>query len=158
MNPSAILMNGLWAALFAAAMGILLTAPARYLVPTFLCGFTGRVVRDVLMSVGMSQNLSTVVAAAVLVGLAAAIVRRQRVSPVVLICAVLPLGAAVPMFNIMLDLIKVSSLQGDALSAASVALIANAGKAFAGTLAIALGLGTGFAIVHLFQREHAGGV
>jgi hypothetical protein len=40
----------------------------------------------------------------------------------------------------------------------SVALIANTGKAFAGTLAIALGVGTGFAIIRLFKREEAKGV
>ena len=64
-----------------------------------------------------------------------------------LICGVLPLGSAVAMFNMIFDLMRVSSLKGEALSAASVALSANAGKAFTGTLAIALGLATGMAIV-----------
>ena len=59
--------NSLWAAIFATGMGILLTAPFRYLVPTFLCGFAGRFVRDISMGWGMSQNWSTVVATAVLV-------------------------------------------------------------------------------------------
>ena len=72
-----------------------------------------------------------------------------------LICGVLPLGSAVAMFNMILDLMKVSSLSGEALSAASVALIANAGKVFTGTLAIALGLGAGMAIVQFVRREEA---
>jgi uncharacterized membrane protein YjjB (DUF3815 family) len=49
MHLSTILMNSLWAALFATGLGILLTAPLRYIVPTFLCGVAGRFVRDVCM-------------------------------------------------------------------------------------------------------------
>ncbi|MGB7946881.1 MAG: threonine/serine exporter family protein, partial [Candidatus Binatia bacterium] len=148
MDVSTILLNSFWAALFATGLGILLTAPFRYIVATFLCGFSGRFVRDVLMmSWGMSQNWSTVVAAAVLVLVAVAMVKQHKISPVVLICGVLPLGAAVAMFNVIFELMKVSSLEGEALSAASVALSANTGKAFIGTLAIALGLGAGVALV-----------
>lgn len=155
MNFSTILLSSLWAALFAAGMGILTTAPFRYIVPTFLCGFAGRFVRDVLMGWGMSQNLSTMVAVVVVVLLAAAFIGRHRVAPVVLICAVLPLGAAVAMFNMIFELMRVSSLKGEELSAASVALSANTGKVFTGTLAIALGLAAGMAIVKLFRREEA---
>jgi uncharacterized membrane protein YjjB (DUF3815 family) len=155
MDFSTILLNSLWAALFATGLGILLTAPFRYIVATFLCGLAGRFVRDVLMGWGMSQNWSTVVAAAVLVLVAVAMVRHHRISPVVLICGVLPLGAAVAMFNVIFELMKVSSLKGEALSAASVALSANTGKVFTGTLAIALGLGAGVAIIRLFKREEA---
>jgi uncharacterized membrane protein YjjB (DUF3815 family) len=155
MNIPTILLNSLWAALFATGMGILLTAPLRYIGTTFLCGFAGRLVRDVLMGWGLSQNWSTAVAVAVLVLVAAAIAQRQRISPVVLICAVLPLGAAVAMFNVILELMKVSSLKGEALNASSVALTANAGKAFAGTLAIAVGIAAGMAIVRLIRRDDA---
>jgi uncharacterized membrane protein YjjB (DUF3815 family) len=155
MNLSTILMHSLWAALFATAMGILLTDPFRFILPTFLCGFTGRFVRDVLMGRGMSQNWSTLVASAVLVLVGVAIIRRNRISPVVLICGVLPLGAAVAMFNVIFDLMKVSSLNGEALSGASVALSANLGKVFTTTLAIALGLGAGIAIVRLLRRVEA---
>ena len=158
MNLSTILVNSLWAALSATGTGILLTAPLRYLIPTFLCGFAARFVRDALMGWGMGPTGSTVVAAAVVVVIAVTIVDRHKISPVVLISGVLPLGAAVAMFNMILDLIKVSSLTGEALNAASVSLIANTGRAFAGTLAIALGLGAGFAIVRLFKRDEADGV
>ena len=47
---------------------------------------------------------------------------------------------------------------GDALTAASVALSANFGKAFTGTLAIALGLAAGMAIIRLVKRQDAEGV
>ncbi len=49
MHLSTILLNSLWAALFATGLGMLLTAPLRYIVHTFLCGFVGRFVRDVCM-------------------------------------------------------------------------------------------------------------
>ncbi len=153
MDLLAILMNSLWAGLFAGGMGILLTAPPRFIVPAFLCGFAGRFARDVFMSWRMSQNWSTAVAAAVVVLVAVAVIRRHVVSPVVVISGVLPLGAAVAMFNAIIELMKVSSLKGEALSEASVALSANMGKVFTTSLAIALGLGTGIAIVRLFRRE-----
>ena len=153
MNLFGILTNGLWAGLFASGWGILLTAPGRYILPAFLCGFAGRFARDVSMTWGMSQNWSTAVAAAVVVLIAVAIIRRSVVSPVVLITGVLPLGAAVAMFNAIIELMKVSSLKGEALSASSVALSANAGKVFTTSLAIALGLGAGIAIVRFFRRE-----
>ena len=132
---------------------MILTTPARALVSCFVCGFMGRCVRDLCMGGGLSQNWATAVAAAVVALLAVAIVRRQTISPVVLICGVLPLGSAVAMFNMIFDLMRVSSLTGEALSAASVSLSANAGKAFTGTLAIALGLGAGMAIARFVRRE-----
>jgi hypothetical protein len=101
----------------------------------------------------MSQNWSTAVAAAVVVLVAVAVIRRHVVSPVVVISGVLPLGAAVAMFKAIIELMKVSHLEGEALSEASVALSANMGKVFITSLAIALGLGTGIAIVRFFRRE-----
>ena len=153
MDLLAILINSLWAGLFASGLGILLTAPLRYIAPAFLCGFAGRFARDAFMSWGMSQNWSTAVGAAVVVLVAVAIIRRLGVSPVVLVSGVLPLGAAVAMFNAIVALMNVSHLEGEALSGASVALSANMGKVFTTSLAIALGLGAGMAIVRLFRRE-----
>ena len=153
MELWAMLMNSLWAGLFASGLGILLTAPPRYLVPTFLCGFSGRFARDEFMSWGLGPNWSTAVGAAVVVLVAVAIIRRPGVSPVVLVSGVLPLGAAVAMFNAIVELMKVSSLKGEALSGASVALSANLGKVFATSLAIALGLAAGIAIVKFFRQE-----
>jgi uncharacterized membrane protein YjjB (DUF3815 family) len=153
MDLSVILMNSLWAGLFAGGLGILLTAPPRYIVPAFLCGFVGRLARDALMSWGMSQNWSIAVAAAVVVLVAVAIIRRHLVSPVVLISGVLPLGASVAMFNAIEKLMMVSSLKGEALSGASIALSANIGQVFTTSLAIVLGLGAGMAIVRLFRGE-----
>jgi uncharacterized membrane protein YjjB (DUF3815 family) len=153
MNLPGMILNSLWAAVFAASLAVLLTAPAQYLLATLVCGFCGRFIRDVCMGLGLTQDWSTVVAAAAVAVLAGLIVRRSRVPPVVLICAVLPLGAAVAMLNMLYDLMRVSFLKGEALEAASVTLSANAGKAFTGTLAVALGLVVGMTAVRLLARE-----
>ena len=155
MDLPSILVTSLWAALYATGLGILLTAPVRYLIPTFLCGFIGRAVRDVCMGWSLSQNWATVIAATVVVLVAVATTRRHAVSPVVLICAVLPLGAAVAMFSLIFALLQASSSTGEALDAASLALSANLGKVFTTYLTIALGLGAGLAIVRLFRGEEA---
>ncbi len=107
------------------------------------------------MAAGLSQNWATVIAAAAVVLVAVALIRRHTVSPVVLVCGVLPLGATVAMFKLMLALMQVSSLTGEALTAASVALTANLGNVFTTSLAIALGLGAGLVVVRLFRREEA---
>lgn len=153
MDFSAIFMNSLWAGLYAAGQAILLTAPLRYVPGTVLCGFAGRWVRDVLMIWGLSQNWSTVAAAATVVLVAVTMIRDHGVSPVVLISGVLPLGAAVAMFNAIIQLMKVSSQSGEALSASSVILSASIGRAFTTSLAISLGLGIGIAVTRLLRRE-----
>jgi uncharacterized membrane protein YjjB (DUF3815 family) len=147
------LFDSFWSGLFAGGLGILLTAPPGYLVPTFICGFAGFFTRNLLMSLGLNQNWSTAVASCAVVLVGAAIIRRHVVSPVALIAAVLPLGPSMPTFNAILDLMRVSSLKGEALNAASVSLIANTGLAFTQSLAIALGLAVGITIMRLIRRE-----
>ena len=153
MVLSAILMNALWAALFATGLGVMLTAPVRYLVAAFACGFLGRGLRDVCTGLGLNVNWATVIAAAVVVLAAVAITRRRGVSPVVLICGVLPLGAAVAMFNLIFATMQISSATGDKLASASVALTANAGKVFTTSVAIAIGLAVGIAVERLVKRQ-----
>ncbi len=153
MNLLALALPSLWAALFATGLAVRLTAPVRYLVPTFICGFVGRGMRDVCMASGLSLGWATVIAAAVVVLVAVTMVRRHTVSPVVLVCGVLPLGATVAMFNLILDLMQVSSLTGEALTRVSVALTANLGKVLITSLAVAIGLGAGMVIVGLFRRD-----
>ena len=153
MDLSVIIINSLWAGLFAGGLSVLFTAPPRYIPTAFLCGFAGRCVRDAFMSWGLTQNWSTVVAAAVVVLVAVAVIRGHVVSPVILVAGVLPLGAAVAIFNAIIELMKVSSLSGEALSGSSVALSANVGKVFTTSLAIAVGLGAGMAVVRLLRRE-----
>jgi uncharacterized membrane protein YjjB (DUF3815 family) len=148
-----ILTDSLWAGLLAGGLGIIFTAPRRYLIPAFFCGFAGRFTRNILMSWGLTQNWSTVVAAAVLVLVAASTIRRHVVSPVVLVSGLIPLGAALAMFKAIMALMRISSLKGEALSEASDVLNANVGAVFTTSLAIALGLAVGMAIVRLARRE-----
>jgi hypothetical protein len=104
------------------------------------------------MNTGLNQNWSTVVAAAIVVIVAAALIRKREVSPVVLITGVLPLGATVAMFNMISELMRVSSLTGDSLNVSSVAFVSNMGKAFTTSLAIAVGLAGGIYIAELLRR------
>jgi uncharacterized membrane protein YjjB (DUF3815 family) len=155
MDLTSIFTDSLWAALFAVGLGVRLTAPLQYLVPTFLGGFAGRLVHSLLVQGGMGRDWATVLAAAAIVVVAVATTRRHRVSPIVLICGVLPLGAAGAVFGAVFELLKVSSAEGEALEAAALAWMANASRAFTGTMSIALGLGAGMTIARLFDREKA---
>jgi uncharacterized membrane protein YjjB (DUF3815 family) len=151
MDLASICKESLWAALFAVGLGVRLTAPLQYLIPTFVGGFAGRLVHSLLVQGGMGRDWATVLAAAAIVAVAVATTRRHRVSPIVLICGVLPLGAAGAVFRAVFELLKVSSTQGEALNAAAVAWIAQASRAFTGTMAIALGLGVGMIITRLLD-------
>jgi hypothetical protein len=153
MDVSAIMMHSFWAGLFATGLAGMLSAPIAYLIPSFVCGFAGRCVRDICVAGGLSLNWATVIAALMVVLIAAAIIRRRTVSPVVLICGVLPLGAAVAMFNLIFALMRVSASKGAALSADSAALNVNFGEVFVTSLSIVVGLGAGMAIARLFRRE-----
>jgi uncharacterized membrane protein YjjB (DUF3815 family) len=152
MDLASIFRDSLWAALFAVGLGIRLTAPLQYLVPTFLAAFSGRLVHALLVHGGIGRDWATVLAAAAIVVVAVATTRRHRVSPIVLICGVLPLGAAGAVFRAVFELLKVSSAEGEALNAAALAWIAQASRAFTGTMAIALGLGVGITIARLLDR------
>ena len=56
---SAVLLGGLWSGLLAGALGVLFTAPRRYLVAAFVCGWVGRCVRDLSVAWGVSHNWSS---------------------------------------------------------------------------------------------------
>jgi uncharacterized membrane protein YjjB (DUF3815 family) len=153
MDLASIFRESLWAALFALGLGVRLTAPLQYLLPTFLSGFAGRLVHSLLVRGGMGRDWATVLAAAAIVAVAVATTRRHRVSPIVLICGVLPLGAAGAVFSAVFELLKVSSAEGEALNATALAWIAQASRAFTGMMAIALGLGVGMIITRLLDRR-----
>jgi uncharacterized membrane protein YjjB (DUF3815 family) len=150
---SAVLLSSLWSGLLALGLGVLFTAPRKYLVAAFVCGWAGRCVRDLGIAGGVSHNWSTMLAAAVVVLAAVAIIHRHQVSPVVLICAVIPLGGSVATFNLIFALIRLSTAVGDARNEYSLAFTSNLASAFTTFLAVALGLGAGMAIVRLLRRE-----
>jgi uncharacterized membrane protein YjjB (DUF3815 family) len=153
MDLPGILIYSLWSGLFGAGLAILFTAPANRLLAAFVCSFAGRLVRDLFIAWGVGSNWSTLIAAAVVVLVAVAFVRRQKLSPVVLICAVLPLAGSVSMFNMIFELRKLSTARGEALTAASIAFTSNLAKVFVTSLSIALGIVAGMAIVQLFNRN-----
>jgi len=153
MDLSAILINSFWSGLVAGGVSVLFTAPPQFVPLALIGGFAGRCARDICLSWGLTQNVSVFIGALVVVLIAVAVARRHVVSPVVLIAGVIPLGAAVAMFNVIIGLMKISSLSGEAQTVASVALSANVGTVVTTTLAIAVGLGIGMAIVRSFQRE-----
>lgn len=152
MNVTAAALTCFHAGIFASAIAVILTAPPRYLLPAFLCGFAGRLARDVAQGLGMGPNWATGCAAAVVVLVAVLSIRRHLVSPVVLVTGVLPIGAALATFHAIIGLMKVSTLEGAALDSASAAMVGHMGKAFTTSMAIALGLGAGMAVVRLFRR------
>ncbi len=143
----AALPNALCAAAMAAAFAVVFTAPLRYIVPSFCCGLAALLARDLLASGGLNVHWATVVAAIAAVIAAVALTPRHAVVPVVLITAVLPLGAAATVFNALIELLRVSSLEGAALVDASARLSASLGKAFTTFVAIALGLQIGISFV-----------
>jgi uncharacterized membrane protein YjjB (DUF3815 family) len=149
MGLSAMAVNSFWAGIVASGMAIIFTLPFRYIMPSFVCGFAGRLARDLLVSWGAGMNWSTAVASAVVVLAAVALIRRNDLSPAVLITGVLPLGAALSMFDAIIGLMKVSVFTGEALAAETVTLSANIGKVITTSLAMALGLAIGLAIVRL---------
>ena len=153
MRLDPIIVNVLAAGISAMCMAVLMTAPPGHLLSTFFCGMAGRVIRDVLIAAGWTAAWATAFAAAAVVLVAGAILRRRTVSPVVLISAVLPLGATASMFNAIVHLMRVSSLEGEALSKAADSLIADIGRVFSTSLAIAVGLGAGIVMMRAIRKE-----
>lgn len=154
MSIENILIDGLWSALFATAMSIRNSTPYKYILPTFISGIIAVCTRDLLQNTGLSTNWSTLFAAFMIVISSGLFIRSQRVPPVVLVCAVLPLWASVSMFSMLDDLRKVSLLSGEALNKAAIDLSANTAIVFVITVVIALGFAAGLVVLKLiFRRE-----
>jgi uncharacterized membrane protein YjjB (DUF3815 family) len=138
---------------FASALAIILTAPSRYLVSAFICGIAGRLSRDALLGFGFGPGWATAAASAIVVLVAVALLRDREMPPVVLISGVLPLGSAVAVFNAIVNLMKVPSLKGEALSRATDAVNGDVGKVFVTSLAIAIGLTVGTGAMRVIRRQ-----
>jgi len=151
-----MLLNSMWAGLFAAALAIVLTAPSQAIVPSLLCGFAARLIRNVLIGWGLSSSAAVVVAAAACTLLAIALANRRRnFSLIALVTGVLPLGAAVALFNSIKGILIISSLKEQALMTASAQLSSNLSAVFTTTLAMVLGIGVGFLIARVFNLDRA---
>lgn len=153
MNLEMILINSLWAALFAAAMTIIFSAPLWTLGPSFLSGFVARLVRDVLLGAGVGTTVSILISATLVVGLSVGLMRRQAVAPVVAVSGLIPLGAATALLRAIVGLLRLPSLKGVELSEASVSLMSNLAIGFDTTLAIAIGFWLGMVLVGLLEKK-----
>jgi uncharacterized membrane protein YjjB (DUF3815 family) len=152
MDLTAILLNSMWSAIFAAGMAVVFSTPYWALLPSFCCGFIARLARDLLMAWGANQNLATFVAAAVVIFIAVSFVRRPGVSPIVMLAGIIPLGAAGALFRAIVGFLQVSSLKGEGLSA-PVALISNLSVVFTTTAAIGLGAWIGYLAGQSVRRD-----
>jgi uncharacterized membrane protein YjjB (DUF3815 family) len=153
MDIASPLTNSILAGVFAAALGVGLTTAPNALIPSFFCGFAGRFVRDILIGQGVSLAVAVSVAAAVCVVVAALQVREQQnISMVALVTGVLPLGAAVALFDLIENVVALATLKGDALTRPTLQLAADVGTVVITTSAIALGLLVGFVVTAPLRR------
>jgi uncharacterized membrane protein YjjB (DUF3815 family) len=151
MDVTPMIVNSIWAGFFAAALAVVLTAPSQAIVPSLLCGFAARFTRDVLIGWGLNPSAAVVVAAAACVLLAIVLASRRRNFPLIaMVSGVLPLGAAVALFNSIKGILSISTLKEHALTTASAQLSANLSIVFTTTLAIVLGIGLGLLIARVF--------
>jgi uncharacterized membrane protein YjjB (DUF3815 family) len=111
----------------------------------------------VLVGYGLTPHASVVIAAAVCVAVSTIVVKRgQDQSAIALVTGILPLGASVALFNAIVGTLKMASLKGDALTAASAQLLANVTDVLVTTLAIVFGLLAGYVLLWPFKpREKA---
>jgi len=101
----------------------------------------------------MGPILATAVAAAAVVITATALVRRSGVSPIVMLSALVPLGAAGPFFNAIVDFLQLSSAKGAAFNTVPVKLIVDLSRVFTTFLAIAVGAWVGIALSRMTRLE-----
>lgn len=161
MTIASLLMSGVWAGLLSGAFVVLFAAPLPFLAAAASLGFVARVLRDVLTQAGATSLLATFCAAAAVVFVTRAVlpIRRPGVTPVVLVSALIPLGAAKPFFEAIIGLVRTPSLKGDALAAAPSALMADVAAVVTMTLAVALGVAVGALVAegirYLIPSENA---
>ena len=152
MEITSILYYSALSGLSACAIGLIFTAPLRFLPSIYVCGFTARFIRDLCVSWDVSMSISTALAAIALVAAAFILLKEHEVSPVVLISGVMPLGVTVEIMRMITGLLRISSTTGDAQSKAAIVFISNFSIVFTTLLAIAFGLAAGISIMRLFRK------
>lgn len=150
-----IIVSSLWAGLFSAALAIIFSAPTQSLWRCFVAGFAGYLVRCAMLASGSTLDLASLVAAALVVLVAVALVRRANVSPAVMVSALLPLGSAGALFRVLYDFLRLSRLPENQLDDVSQDLVVNISRVFTGTLALAIGVSAALLLVRFVMRRHA---
>jgi hypothetical protein len=153
MIPTALLSDGAWAGLFAAAMAIVSAAPYSGLLPSFCGSFVARFARDALVAAGVDLNWATLIAAALVIFVAAVLIRRPVVSPVVMVSALVPLGAALPFFRAIADFLRIPSMTAEGVALLPQTMLSNLGKVFTTTVAIGAGASVAIYLVRALRRE-----
>jgi hypothetical protein len=147
MTPETLLLS-LWSGLAAAVMGVIFSAPASAALPCFVGGFVARFARDLLLSAGATPVIATLVAAFLVVISASLLTRRPGLSPVVMVSALLPIGAAGPFFRAIAGFLRLASLPAEQSAGPTVELMTNLSRVFTTTLALAIGV----SLAVLFMR------
>jgi uncharacterized membrane protein YjjB (DUF3815 family) len=133
------LHNGFWAALFAAALALSFTAPARVLPVVLIAGFAGRFSRDALMQLDLLLPMATVLGALAATALALIAAREPASVPVAAVTAVLPLGPTTLVFNALRAVFEVFAADPAVATAAAADFTTNTLRAFVVVAAMAIG-------------------
>lgn len=133
------LQSGFWAALFAAALAMAFTAPARALPVVLAAGFAGRFSRDALTQLDVALPVATLLAALVATILAVAVARERASVPVAAVTAVIALGPTALIFNAIRAAFNVFAKDPAVAAAASTDFTINSLKAFVVVAAMAIG-------------------
>jgi len=150
MNLTSLAADSIWAGLFAGAMSIVFSAPYSALFLSSCGGFVGRLVRDILLQCGAGANFATLIAAAMVVMVAALMLRRPGMSPVIVVSGILPLGAAGAFSRAIVDFLQISFLTEQNASAVPLALVVNLSTVFTTTVAIGVGISVAVYAIKLF--------
>ncbi|HEX5043507.1 MAG TPA: threonine/serine exporter family protein [Candidatus Polarisedimenticolaceae bacterium] len=140
-------MHALWTALFAVALAVLLTAPARSLGAAFLCGAAGMLVQDGALALDVRPSWATALAATAVAVVATRSAHRQGVHPVIMVTGLLPLGASSAVFQALVGLGRLAAGED---AAADVAV--HASRAFVTFLSVAVGAAAGVLVARVLVR------
>lgn len=139
MMPQSVI-TGFWGGIFAAALCIVFSAPARAMPAAFCGGFLARFARDALMAEGFRLELGTLVGAALAAIVGALLIRRKGETPVVIASAVIPLAPGAIFIRAINDFLQITLRSDDKLAGIPAELVVNLSKVFTTTAAIAVGL------------------
>lgn len=152
MTLVSLLQNTLWAALASAGFAVLFNAPRRALIACAFVGSSGYLVRALLVSRGISLELSTL-AAATIIGFLSYLMARSRKmpTPIFAICGAIPLVPGRLAFTALISLLQLTT---NPVSDATIELLTTAVVSVIRTGLILAALAGGIiAPVLLFQRQ-----
>ena len=155
MNLIALLVGGIWAGVFAAALAIVFSVPVNVVFSGFCGGFVARFSRDVLLGWGAKPELATLVAAALVVFVGALLVRRHSDLLATVAGACVPLTPGTVFIRAITDFLLISSRPDDKLVGVPAELVSNLSRVFTTTVAIAVGLSLAILVLQTVKREHA---